>query len=114
MRGSPIRWARKLEHPVVIDSVEKASNVSLGDIIHLLLLDGASQIVQALVGTAIGSVPVAAVFEGLLVDRSQDPFYRKLNQLVFKAADPKRAAFSTAGLGDISSPLWLWPVLHIL
>lgn len=53
-------------HPLVIDFVEKASDVCLNDMVDILLLDGLSPFVQALVWTPIGAIAIAAVFEGLL------------------------------------------------
>ena len=59
---------KEFEHPLVIDFIEKASDICLNDMVDILLLDCLSQFVQALVWTPIGAISITAVFESLLVD----------------------------------------------
>src|SRR2546427_10319109 len=54
---------QKLQQPLVIHRVEKAAYVRFDEVIHTLLLDGASQCIQALVRTPLGALAIATVFE---------------------------------------------------
>jgi len=104
----------ELEHPFVGHSVEKAANVRFYHVAHPPLLDCSAQFVQATVLASSRSVPIAAVFEDLLVKRFQNPLNRHFNYLVFKTANSKRSPLLTARFGNIAPASGLGPVPHTL
>jgi hypothetical protein len=55
--------------------------------IHSLLLDDSTQLVQAHMLASPRPIPVAAVFEDLLVDRFQNPLHRQFDYFVLKTAN---------------------------
>jgi hypothetical protein len=55
--------SQKLEQPLVIHRVEKATDVGFYEVVYTLLLDGAAQCTQALMLTPLGTVAIATLFE---------------------------------------------------
>ena len=90
---------KDLDHPLMIDFVEKASDVSLDDIVDILLLNRPAQLVKTLVWTPTWAVSITAVLEGLFIDWFQDPFDRQLNHLVLKAANHNGRPLTLPDLG---------------
>jgi hypothetical protein len=94
--------------------VEKAAYIGLDDVIHTPLLDGAPQVVEAVVRAPAGTVAVAAIFERRLENGFQHAFRGQFHYLVFEAADPQRAALLTARLRNVTPSLRLRAVSHPL
>src|SRR5215471_11944962 len=94
--------------------VEKAAYVRFDEVMHTLLLDGASQCIQALVRTPLGTVAVATVFEERLEQWCEHAFGGQFHHLVFEAAHPQWPPFLTSRLRDIHPALGLRPVAHPL
>jgi len=94
--------------------IQKSSYISLTHIADSSLYDGPSQLVHAHVRAALGAIPIAAVFEVLLVDLLQNLFYRLLNYLIFQTADSQRPSLFTARLRYIAPATEIWTIPHTL
>jgi len=86
--------------------VEEATYVGLYEDVDSLLLEGASQCVKALVGTTLGTVAIATLFEQRLEEWFEHPLGGEFHDLVLEAADP-RALRLTARLGNVDPALGL-------
>src|SRR5262249_56141488 len=78
--------------------IQKAAYVRFDEVIHTLLLDGASQGIQALVRTPLGTVAVATVFEERLEQGFEHAFGGQFHNLVFEAPHPQLPTFLTSRL----------------
>jgi len=87
--------------------VEEATYVSLYEEVDALLLEGASQCVKALVGTTLGTVAIATLFEQRLKQWFEHSLGGEFHDLVLEAADPQRALRLTARLGNVYPALGL-------
>src|SRR5262249_9542110 len=92
--------------------VEEAAYVGLYEDVDLLLLEGASQCVQALVGTTLGAVAVATVLEQRLEEWFEHTLGGQFHHFVLEASDPQRASRLTTGLGNVYPALGLRFVTH--
>jgi len=92
--------------------VEEATYVGLYEDVDTLLLEGASQCVKALVGTTLGAVAIATLFEQRLEEWFEHPLGGEFHDLVLEAADPQRALRLTARLGNVYPALGLGTVAH--
>src|SRR4029450_784196 len=115
MRGSPggpaLVW-REYWKEASRCTIQKATYVRFDAVIHTLLLDGASQCLQTLVRTPLGTVAVATVFEERLDQGFEHAFGGQCHNLVFEAAHPRRPTLLTPRLRDIHPALGLRPVAH--
>src|SRR5262249_58956741 len=102
----------ELSTGVVSCRVQKAAYVRFDEVMHTLLLDGASQCIQALVRTPLGAVAIATVFEERLEQWFEHAFGGQFHHLVFEAAHPQRPPFLTAPLRGIHPALVFRPVAH--
>src|SRR5262245_14169252 len=102
----------KLQQPLVLHRVEEATYVGLYEDVDSLLLEGASQCVQALVRTPLGAGAIAPRFEPRLKEWFEHPLGGEFHALVLEAADPQRALRLTARLGNIYPALGLGTVAH--
>src|SRR5215831_7645730 len=85
--------------------IQKAAYVGLYEDVDPLLLEGASQCVQALVGTTLRAVAVATRLEQRLEEWFEHPLGGEFHELVLEAADPQRAPRLTARLGNVDPAL---------
>src|SRR5690242_1445143 len=92
--------------------VEEAAYVGLYEDVDALLLEGASQCVQALVGTTLRAVAVATLLEQRLEERFEHTLGGQFHNFILEAADPQRAPRLTAGLGNVDPALRLGTVAH--
>jgi hypothetical protein len=92
--------------------VEAATYVGLYEDVDTLVLEGASPCVQALVGTTLGAVAIATLFEQRLEEWFEHPLGGEFHDLVLEAADPQRALRLTARLGNVYPALGLGTVAH--
>ncbi len=95
---------QKLDHPFVVNLIEKASNIGFHNVVDIFLLDRSSEHIQALVWTAPRTIAIAVCFKHALVDRFQDAFNRLFHDLVFKVTNTKRTTFRCSGLRHIAAP----------
>src|SRR5215467_6095948 len=92
--------------------VEEATYVGLYEDVDTLLLEGASQCVQALVGTMLRAVAVATLLEQRLEEWFEHPLGGEFYDLILEAAEPQRAPRLTARLGHVDPALGLGTVSH--
>src|SRR2546426_4184564 len=92
--------------------VEAAAYVGLYEDVDLLLLEGASQCVEALVRTMLGAVAVATLLAQRLEEWFEHLLGSQLHTLVLEAANPQRASRLTARLGNGYPALGLGTVSH--
>jgi hypothetical protein len=93
-------------------TIQEATYVGFYEDVDSFLLEGASQCVQALVGTPLGAVAIATLFEQRLEEWFEHPLGGEFHDLVFEAADPQRALRLTARLGNVYPALGLGTVSH--
>src|SRR6267378_2857783 len=92
--------------------VEAAAYVGLYEDGDLLVLEGTSQCVQALVGTPLGAVAVATVLAQRLEEWFEHTLGGQCHHCVLEAADPQRASRLPTGLGNVYPALGLRCVFH--
>jgi hypothetical protein len=92
--------------------VEEAAYVGLYEDVDPLLLEGASQYVEALVRTTLGAVAVATLLEQRLEEWFEHTLGGQFHNFVLEAADPQRAPRLTARLGNVYPSLGLGTVSH--
>jgi len=98
-RSSPIRCRRNLTIHSWLTVVEKSSDIGLDHKVDLFLLERPAKRIQALVLAAPGAVPIAAVLEYGLVDRSSERFVASSTILSSSTLIPSGLPFSLPGFG---------------
>ena len=94
--------------------VEAAAYVGLYEGVDTLVLEGASQCVEALGRTTLGAVALATLFGQRLEEWFEHPLGGQCHHFVLEATDPQRASRLPARLGPVYPALGLGTVSHAL
>ena len=93
-------------------TIQEAVYVGLYEDVDMLLLEGASQCVKALVGTTLRAVAVATLLEQRLEEWFEHSLGSEFHDLVLEAADPQWAPRLAARLRNVYPALGLGTVAH--
>ena len=96
----------KLQHPFVIEMIEKPTNVCVQHIVHPLRLQRYRQRIQRLMLAAPRSEPIGESHKVFLINLVEDDRHGLLDQLVFQRRHAQRS-LPSVGFRDIGSPRWL-------
>src|SRR6516162_1258172 len=76
------------DHPAFVEVVEKASDISLHNVVHLLLQERVRQRIQRLMLAASRAKPIREVEKILFVYLVEDGDHGVLDELIFQGRDP--------------------------
>ena len=78
----------ELDQPAFVEIVEKASDVSVHDVVHLLLQERIGQRIQRIMLAALRAKTVREAEKVFLVDLVEDSDHGLLDNLIFQSRDP--------------------------
>src|SRR5438552_1596602 len=77
----------ELDHPAFVEVIEKASDVSVQNVVHLLLQERVRQRIQRVMLAAPRAETIRKAQKVFLVDRIEDGDHGLLDDLVFQGRD---------------------------
>src|SRR5262244_3220031 len=76
------------DHPTFVEIVEKASDISVQNVVHLLLQERVRQSIQRVVLAAPRAKAIREAEKVLFIDLIEDGGHGALDELIFRAATP--------------------------